>query len=85
MTAIEMIAQIKRIGLLALVIYICEIRDICGYFIHEHGRHGINGTSVPSVHFVFVKRKKRIMPIKRRKKLLCRSVSGPLKTQERKH
>ena len=58
MTAIEMIAQIKRIGLLALVIYICEIRDICGYFIHEHGRHKINGTSVPSVHFVFVKRKK---------------------------
>ena len=31
------------------------------------------------------KAKKRIMPIKRRKKLLWRSVSGPLKTQERKH
>ena len=44
-TAIEMIAQIKRIGLLALVIYICEIRDICGCFIHEHGRHGINRLS----------------------------------------
>ncbi len=58
MTAIEMIAQIKRIGLLALVIYICEIRDNCGY-LFEHGRHKINGTSVPSVHFVFVKRKKR--------------------------
>ena len=58
MTAIEMIAQIKGIGLLALVIDICEIRDICGYFIHEHGRHRINGTSVPSVHFEFVKRKK---------------------------
>ena len=52
-TAIEMIAQIKRIGLLALVIYICEIRDICGYFIHEHGRHEINGTSVPYVISVF--------------------------------
>ena len=41
-TAIEMIAQIKRIGLLALVICICEIRDICGYYIHEHGKHRIN-------------------------------------------
>ena len=30
MTAIEMIAQIKRIGLLALVIDICEILNICG-------------------------------------------------------
>jgi len=30
MTAIEMIAQIKGIGLLALVIYICEIPKICG-------------------------------------------------------
>lgn len=35
MTAIEMIAQIKRIGLLALVIYICEILSICGY-LFEH-------------------------------------------------
>ena len=35
MTAIEMIAQIKRIGLLALVIYICEILNICGY-LFEH-------------------------------------------------
>jgi hypothetical protein len=52
-TAIEMIAQIKGICSLALVIYICEVPNICGY-LFEHGRHEINGTSVPSVHFVFM-------------------------------